>query len=291
MIKATANASRPSRAVVLRSVPRRSCPKFDSHELVRSMVQRIASGTVLGRPRAAPRARLGRAPRRGRRSDHKCRAPGLRRSRGQGAVSRCRRAGRGAQRRPRWVPAASGRGGWCRRRPSRPDLGPVAQQRPLPARLASVNRAFVRSVAAAWRLVHRRVHRRVGQVHAHDAVIALEGLGHHTVKDPVGVPVVVAGAKRGLAALAQTARHIPRTARHQREHNRLEHVTIGNPSPVAPQRMAHLLTLRKLRLQPSPQRIHHPRRGNPTYLRALQGDHGRLSASGPECRCPHLPQC
>ena len=59
MINATANANCPRRAVVLRSVLRRSCPKFDSHELVRSMVQRIPSGTVLGLRRAVPRARLG----------------------------------------------------------------------------------------------------------------------------------------------------------------------------------------------------------------------------------------
>ena len=43
MIKATANANCPRRALVLRSVLRRSCPKLDSHELVRSMVHRIPS--------------------------------------------------------------------------------------------------------------------------------------------------------------------------------------------------------------------------------------------------------
>ena len=42
-IAAMAKASCPRRALVLRSVLRRSCRKFDSHELVRSMVQRIPS--------------------------------------------------------------------------------------------------------------------------------------------------------------------------------------------------------------------------------------------------------
>ena len=59
MIKAMASASCPRRALVLRSVLRRSWPKFDSHELVRSMVQRIPSGSARGWPRAVPRRRLG----------------------------------------------------------------------------------------------------------------------------------------------------------------------------------------------------------------------------------------
>ena len=45
MINVMARASCPRRALVLRSVLRRSWPKFDSHELVLSMAQRIPSGT------------------------------------------------------------------------------------------------------------------------------------------------------------------------------------------------------------------------------------------------------
>ena len=59
MIAAMAKASCPRRALVSRSVLRRSCPKLDSHELVRSMVQRIPSGTVLGCLQTRPGGRLG----------------------------------------------------------------------------------------------------------------------------------------------------------------------------------------------------------------------------------------
>ena len=55
------DASCPRRALVLRSVLRRSCPKLDSHELVRSMVQRIPSGTALGVRRAAAAWAFGRS--------------------------------------------------------------------------------------------------------------------------------------------------------------------------------------------------------------------------------------
>ena len=46
--KAIARASWARRCRGRRSVLRRSCPKFDSHELVRSMAHRSPSETVLG---------------------------------------------------------------------------------------------------------------------------------------------------------------------------------------------------------------------------------------------------
>ena len=58
MIIAMARASCPRRALVLRSVLRRGCPKFDSHELARSAVQRVPKGAALGARRCSPRGRF-----------------------------------------------------------------------------------------------------------------------------------------------------------------------------------------------------------------------------------------
>jgi len=81
-------------------------------------------------------------------------------------------------------------------RPADGDAAPFCRDRPLPPQFPPVNRAFAGPLAAAGGLVDRRIHRRVRQVHPHDAVIAAEGLGHQRVERSVGVPLVVAGAQR-----------------------------------------------------------------------------------------------
>ena len=58
MMSAMARASGASRCLGWRSVLRRSCPRFDSHELVRSTGHLSPSGNVLGLRRVRPRGRL-----------------------------------------------------------------------------------------------------------------------------------------------------------------------------------------------------------------------------------------
>ena len=143
--------------------------------------------------------------------------------------------------------------------PAHRDTPPVCEKRPLPTRLAPVNRALARSSAAAGSLVNRPANRGLRQIETHEPAIALQSLAHHPVEHPVGAPRVATGAQRGLAALAQTPRHVPRTTRHQPEQDPLEHVPAQDPAPATPQRVPRLPTNRQLRLQSSPQRIHHPR--------------------------------
>ena len=209
------------------------------------------AGRGLGRGRV-----WGGAPRRGGRSCDRLRGPGPGHSRDQGAGSGHHRAGRGAQRglQQGLVAAVGAVGG-----PAHRDTPPVCEKRPLPTRLAPVNRALARSSAAAGSLVDRPAHRGLRQIETHEPAIALQSLAHHPVEHPVGAPRVATGAQRGLAALAQTPRHVPRTTRHQPEQDPLEHVPAQDPAPATPQRVPRLPTNRQLRLQSSPQRIHHPR--------------------------------
>ena len=233
------------------------------------MVQRIPSGTVLGLRRAVPRGAFGGdVPRRRMPyASHRALAPG---EPGDGAVrSMVQGLDIGEQatapgRRPRWAPAASGRCGWRRRRPSSPVL--VARSHNSdhgPARFAPVNRAFASrgqppqsAPCATTRPPTPRTNRRPRFGHSPARASATTRSEH-----PVGVPCVVTGAsawsRRPCPCRPATSHEQPV---HQPEHDRGR--TRHDPRSCAggtPADATGSLANRQLRLNSREQRIHHPR--------------------------------
>ena len=131
---------------------------------------------------------------------------------------------------------------------------------PLPARFAPVNRAFAGPVAAAGRLVDRPVHRGLGQVEAHDAVIGAQSLIGQRVEHPRVGPLVAARPQSSVRRLVgyQTLRGDPRASRDQPDHDPIKAHPVRDPRIVTAQWMIITAT-RQQRLRRRPHRIHHLR--------------------------------